>query len=383
MLTKENYSEDHIRNIQNDYHRDPLLIERTIFAFGLLEALARVGLPFTFKGGTSLMLLLPRPMRLSTDIDIRVDPGTDIDAYIEKAKVIFPFIDCGEQKRIQNGNIEKRHFKFIYNSHINAPDKMYILLDVLFEENHYQKTTKREIKNDILLTEGENLMVDIPTIDCILGDKLTAFAPHTTGVGFGEKNMEVMKQFFDVNTLIDEYTDFDCVLKTYRQISETEIAYREIKCTPQDALMDTISAALCVGSRGKILEKDFPNYLDGADRVKNHIFVRGFSMEKAARMAPKIAYMASCLLTETPFERITDPGEYTNDKLTRDDFIKLKNLKKVDPLGYGYLVKADRLIKEFDYTKWQQQRFDNVSSDDFFNADVDYENEHPFENINE
>ena len=35
-----------------------MLIERTVFAFGLLEALVRVGLKFTFKGGTSLMLLL-------------------------------------------------------------------------------------------------------------------------------------------------------------------------------------------------------------------------------------------------------------------------------------------------------------------------------------
>lgn len=36
MITKENYSEEHIRQIQNDSHRDPLLIERTLFAFGLL-----------------------------------------------------------------------------------------------------------------------------------------------------------------------------------------------------------------------------------------------------------------------------------------------------------------------------------------------------------
>jgi len=347
MITKENYSEEHIRQIQNDSHRDPLLIERTLFAFGLLEALAKVGLPFTFKGGTSLMLLLPHPTRLSTDIDIRVDPGTDIDAYIEKAKVIFPFIDGGEQERTQKGNIEKRHFKFIYDSHINAPDTLYILLDVLFEDNHYQKTTKKEIRNDILLTEGENLIVDIPTIDCILGDKLTAFAPHTTGIRFGKKNLEVMKQFFDVNTLIDEFADFDCVLKTYRKISESEIAYREIECTPQKALMDTVSAALCIGSRGKVLEEDFPNYLDGADRVKNHIFTKGFSMEKAARMAPKVAYMAASLLTEKPFERITDPSEFLQEKLTMDDFMKLRNLKKADPVGYGYLVKADRLISKY------------------------------------
>ena len=58
MITKDNFSEEHIRQIQNENKRDPLLIERTLFAFGLLEALVKVGLSFTFKGGTSLMLLL-------------------------------------------------------------------------------------------------------------------------------------------------------------------------------------------------------------------------------------------------------------------------------------------------------------------------------------
>lgn len=60
MITRDNFSEDHVRKLQEKNHRDPLLIERTIFAFGLLEALVKVGLPFIFKGGTSLMLLLPK-----------------------------------------------------------------------------------------------------------------------------------------------------------------------------------------------------------------------------------------------------------------------------------------------------------------------------------
>lgn len=293
------------------------------------------------------MLLLPKPMRLSTDIDIIVEPGTDIDAYIEKAKVIFPFKDGGEQEREQKGNIEKRHFKFIYDSHINAPNPLYILLDVLFEENHYQSLTQREIKNDILLTEGENYIVTLPTVDCILGDKLTAFAPHTTGIRFGEKNLEVMKQFFDVCTLIDEFSDFYCVLNTYNRISETEIVYREIDCTPKKALMDTLNAALCIATRGKVQENDFPNYLEGSNRVTNHIFAKGFSMEKASRLAPKLVYMAACLLTETPFERVTGGAEYNKEMLILPGFKKLKGLKKVDSVGYGYIVKADRLLSDY------------------------------------
>lgn len=58
MISRENY---YIRELQNSSKGDPGLIERTLYAFGLLEALRRVGMEFTFKGGTSLLLLLSRP----------------------------------------------------------------------------------------------------------------------------------------------------------------------------------------------------------------------------------------------------------------------------------------------------------------------------------
>ena len=107
MLTRENYSKEHIESLQRDSGNDPALLERVLFAFGLLEAISRVELPFIFKGGTCLMLLLKKPMRLSTDIDIVVEPGTDIDNYIDKAGKLFPFVRVEEQKRVGKNSIEK------------------------------------------------------------------------------------------------------------------------------------------------------------------------------------------------------------------------------------------------------------------------------------
>ena len=72
MIIRENYEEEHIRELQNQSRKDPQLIERSLYALGLLEALKQTGLKFIFKGGSCLMLLLPRLMRLSTDIDIMV-----------------------------------------------------------------------------------------------------------------------------------------------------------------------------------------------------------------------------------------------------------------------------------------------------------------------
>ena len=92
MISSDNYSERHIRELQTASKGDPGLIERTLYAFGLLEALRKVGMDFIFKGGTSLLLLLPHLRRLSTDIDIVVEPGTNVDVFIERAGSVFPFV---------------------------------------------------------------------------------------------------------------------------------------------------------------------------------------------------------------------------------------------------------------------------------------------------
>ena len=55
MLLRENYTKEHINELREQTGADPSILERTIFAFGLLEAIRSVGMPFTFKGGTSLM----------------------------------------------------------------------------------------------------------------------------------------------------------------------------------------------------------------------------------------------------------------------------------------------------------------------------------------
>ena len=81
---------------QSKIQKDPALLERTIYAFGMLEAITQVNLPFIFKGETCLMLLLNNPARLSTDIDIIVKPGIDISEYEEAASKIFPFTDYEE-----------------------------------------------------------------------------------------------------------------------------------------------------------------------------------------------------------------------------------------------------------------------------------------------
>ena len=70
MIAKENYEKQRIMELHKSSKKDPQLLERALYAFGLLEAIRRVGLPFIFKGGTCLLLLLKHPMQLLSLIHI-------------------------------------------------------------------------------------------------------------------------------------------------------------------------------------------------------------------------------------------------------------------------------------------------------------------------
>lgn len=49
MISRENYFEPHIRELQKSSKGDTGLIERTLYAFGLLEALRRVGMHTSYS----------------------------------------------------------------------------------------------------------------------------------------------------------------------------------------------------------------------------------------------------------------------------------------------------------------------------------------------
>ena len=346
MLTRENYSKEHIEALQKDSGNDPALLERVLFAFGLLEAISRVELPFIFKGGTCLMLLLKKTMRLSTDIDIVVEPGTDIDNYIDKAGKLFPFVRVEEQKRIGKNSIEKRHFKFSYLSPTSGRE-VTIWLDVLFEENHYPSVVKRSIENELLLVEKPDILVQIPNINCILGDKLTAFAPNTTGIPFGvSKELEIMKQMFDCMTLFREMSDFKEVKSTYDRIVKAELAYRGLDISKEDVLKDTINACVCIIGRGSIRADDYRHYQKGLNGIRGHIYKTKYNGEYAALYACEVMYLAASVLTnQENCPLITEPEKYIDSKIALKEYQKLSYIKKAKLEAYGYVVEAVKMLE--------------------------------------
>ena len=165
---------------------DKILVEKAIRALLLVEGLAKQNLDFVFKGGTALMLILKSSKRLSIDIDIILEKEPkDLERYFENLLVNQGFTKFELQERKAGTNIQKAHYKFFYKPiHQTLAEEESILLDILFEKVDYQKIEEIPIESKFLLSEGNPIIVRVPSKEDILGDKLTAFAPNTTGIPY-------------------------------------------------------------------------------------------------------------------------------------------------------------------------------------------------------
>ena len=164
---------------------DPVLLEKTIHAFALLDALASRGLDFVFKGGTSLLLRLPRIRRLSIDADIFChEPAKKLDALLAEASRTRPFTGMIEDERGEHRVPSRRHFKFSYTPLDAKNPAPFVLLDVVHERNVYPHVERVPVRTAFV--EGDGTLV-VPTVEGLLGDKLTAFGPNTTGVPLNER----------------------------------------------------------------------------------------------------------------------------------------------------------------------------------------------------
>jgi len=341
MINPNTFTANHIQGIRGNSKQDPSLIERTIFALGLLEAIARAELTFIFKGGTSLMLLMDNPGRFSTDVDIVVAPGIDVIEYLDRAAAIWPFMQMQEDIRKESSGLVKRHFRFSYVSPLSKKE-VSTLLDIIYEDNPYSTTVVREIDNELLITEDPVITVQIPNANCILSDKLTAFAPNTTGIRYNiGKELEIIKQLYDIAALFDYIDNFAEVKSAYNKIVKTEILYRNLDKLPEDVLRDTINTAACVAGRGRLYPDDYTKLKSGIDSIRNHIFSETFNGEVAVKKACIVMYIAVAILTnQDELPAIKDDDFYLSSNIDFGKYSSLKHIRKMDILAYKYLTEA-------------------------------------------
>lgn len=155
------------------------------------------------------------------------------------------------------------------------------------------------ITHRILKTEGEPVLVNIPSKEDMLGDKLTAFGPESIGIPYfkGERDcsLEIIKQLFDNGRLFEDVNDFEAVSKSFAKVSQIELGYRGLEGQISKYYEDVRNTALTLCTRGRLGTANFQMLQQGIMKLKSFMYQRSYMIQDAVADAARIAYLATCM----------------------------------------------------------------------------------------
>ena len=348
MIDLEPITSEWINKVsKGNRNADKILVKKVIRALLLVEGLAKQKLQFVFKGGTSLMLLMNSTKRLSIDINIILPNSTsNLDEILDKAALEQGFIRKELNQRITQTNIKKEHYKFFYTPiHKSKASEESILLDILYEKINYNNVIQIPVQSSFVPVSSEPVNVSVPSLEDILGDKLTAFAPNTTGIPYFKNqdsmSMEIIKQLYDIGNLLDVVNDVRIIKSTFSNFAKTELAYRnQTTLNENDVLEDIYQTSLCIAMRGADGKGDFEQLSLGIQRVVRFIFSESYYLEKAITHASKAAYLAALIKHDADkIEKFNDPQQLKDWVIKAPMNTKLNRLKKSNPEAFFYWYK--------------------------------------------
>lgn len=327
MLSNRSFSEDWIRSIARETGAQEVIVEKCIHALALVGSLREAGLDFVFKGGTSLMLHFDPARRLSIDVDIAsLEPLDRVEAVLNRICDGGPFQNWAHQNWRDGENPPTKYFQIGYRSPLTPDVPAGIQLDVLVTETPHPVIEERPVRTRFVEVERE-LTVRVPSAECLLGDKLSAFAPTTIGILYepvhkftGEptepRPIRVAKQLFDVGALFSVARDTAMVARSYDIHFEHQNRYRGGKFTRETALEDTLAAAWLLSQTGlKYGETNAQTKFlsDGAKALNTHLLGGGFSLNQAKTAAAKAALLATILKVGRFDESLESLGRIPED----------------------------------------------------------------------
>lgn len=344
MIQPDTLSAEWLKSVSSKLGKvDSSLLEKAVRALFLAEQLKVNDLNFVFKGGTSLLLHLEKPLRFSIDVDIITSDDKAklikaMDAVIETGA----FTRWEPDERTLRKDLPVDHFKFFYKSQFPSPTaENYVLLDVLYQNPLPVWVEQKAMQHPWLKTKGDPVQLTLSTVGGLLGDKLTAFAPTTTGILYTkDRPVEIIKQLFDIGCLYNLVSDLTATQTAFQTVAAEELKYRGLAITAQEVLDDAFSAALTICDRN-LNDPDFQHLAKGIHNIKPHIFYR-FVIEDAIISAAKVMLLSTLLrqdFKDAP-PRFGVAKDVVDWLIPTTDYNRFNKLKKTNPEAFFYIYKT-------------------------------------------
>jgi len=332
---------------------NPVMLEKTIVALQLLGHLAESGLPIQFKGGSSLLLRLNPIRRLSIDVDIVTQAkAQELVAALGQVSKLAPLTGHEHDAQRDRELPPKKHFRVFYPSVIERKTD-HVLLDVLFEPEVALHCEPVIISTPFITPERE-VRVAVPTVNSLLGDKLTAFAPRTIGILYHPlRKTDIAKQLFDVGVLFDAATDLTVAAEVYAATHARQLVYRNAAFSLAETLNDSIKAGLLYSQlelRGGVKTEHGLFLQDGVTGLQNHLVNHPFRRDEARIAAGKVACAAAWIqrrLAGVTIEQLrfqADRIAELRDLQIQAPWSPLTRLKGGSPEAFHYWYQAQRIL---------------------------------------
>ncbi len=200
---------------------------------------------------------------------------------------------------------------------------------------------------------GEPAIVEVPSIGDILGDKLTAFAPDTTGIPYYKKGrlttLEIAKQLFDVGHLFNHVDDLAVTRKAFSNIAPVELSYRGLDTDNIQIIYEDIrNTSLNISTRGLVDKEKFALLQKGIKSITSFMYRQKYHLEDAIIDAAKAAYLS--VLMENGIDNVrhydNNPLSVANLTVGRVLTTKLNKLKIGNPEAFFYWALTDELLEK-------------------------------------
>ena len=322
---------------------DSSLLEKAVRALFLAEQLEVNDLTFVFKGGTSLLLHLEKPLRFSIDVDIITsDDKAKLIRAMDGVVKTGTFTRWEPDERTLRKDLPVDHYKFFYKSQFPSPTAgNYVLLDVLYQNPLPAWVQQKAMHHPWLKTEGDPVQLTLSTIGGLLGDKLTAFAPTTTGILYTkDRPVEIIKQLFDIGCLYNLVDNLTETQTAFHTVVAEELKYRGLTISALEVLDDAFLAALTICDRN-LRDPNFQHLSRGIHNIKPHIFYR-FVIEDATVSATKVMLLSTLLRQDfkNPLPKFGAAKDVIEWLIPATDYNRFNKLKKTNPEAFFYIYKT-------------------------------------------
>lgn len=221
---------------------NPALTELVVHCLELVSQLGLCKIPFRFKGGNSLLLLLAQPERFSLDVDI-VTTLTKEELTRVVEQIVGPtgcplFTHYEVRPHKTKPWLPMISFNLFFNSLWQKPEEAYVMLDAVLEEAPYPGEQRQVVCSDIYTSD---VVVEVPSRSGLIADKLLTLGPSTLGIPLGKgKEAQRLKHVFDIASLARGEWDAEGVAAALTGCIIQESRIQKKTSGRQEILSDTL-----------------------------------------------------------------------------------------------------------------------------------------------